>query len=123
MRLGIHIATAMKSLITIFAEKSKDRTTLDELFQMIDDRSQWPAAHGLFRRIRIKTIEAAKQGDPQLESQFCFEEACAKTLYNVSGEPAPFDADSPYWIIPNALVAARHFGIDRNEIISAIISN
>lgn len=29
-------------------------------------------------------------------------EACAKTIYNLSGSSARFDADSPYWIAPGA---------------------
>lgn len=29
--------------------------------------------------------------------------------------------DSSYWIVPNALRAARHLGIDEKKIISAVI--
>jgi hypothetical protein len=113
----------MKHLILIFAEKSTDRSTLDELYQMAGDRKSWHLAHGLFKRIRQKTLDAERRGDAKLGAQYSFEEACAKTLYNLSLSPAPFDPDSPYWIIPNALVTARHFGIDANRIISAVISN
>ena len=40
-----------------------------------------------------------------------FEEVCAKTLYNLCGSRAPFDPDSPYWIVPNAFALARALGI------------
>jgi hypothetical protein len=124
MRLGgITIIDAMKRLVLIFAEKSPDRSTLDELYHMAGDRGSWPRAHDLFDRIRRKNLAASGRDAAKLKAQYCFEEACAKTLYNLPHSPAPFDPDSPYWIIPNALVAARHFGIHENEIISAIISN
>lgn len=120
---GITIIDAMKRLTQIFAEKSADRSTLDELYQMAGDRGSWKRAKGLFERIRQKTLNAERKGDVKLGAQYAFEEACAKTLYNLPQSLAPFDADSPYWIIPNALVTARHFEIDVNRIISAVISN
>jgi len=49
-----------------------------------------------------------------------FEEICAKTLYNLSGAPAPFDPDSPYWIVPNAFALARRVGIEPAEILAVV---
>ena len=83
-------------------------------------RPQLSSAGELFQRIRRKSLDADRHGNTKLAVQFGFEEACAKTLYNLSGQPAPFDADSPYWIIPNALAAARSFDIDESEIIKAV---
>lgn len=118
----VNITDAIKRLIVIFAVKSSDRRTLDELHQLIGDRQMWHGAHDLFNRIRQKNLEANLRGDIQLESQFSFEEACAKTLYNLGRYPAAFDPDSSYWILPNALIAARHLGIAEGKIISAVIS-
>ena len=117
---GKSIPEAMKRLIEIFAARSSDRSTLDELHRMVGDRGTWNRAHDLFQRIRRKSSDSSRRGDAKLEAQFGFEEACAKTLYNLSGESAPFDPDSPYWIIPNALAAARHFQIDESEIVKAV---
>jgi len=111
---------AMKRLITLFAEHSSDRSTLDELYRMIADWDTWHEAHDLFQRIRFKTLEAGRRGDRGLEAQYCFEEVCAKTLYNLTGRPAPFDPDSPYWIVPNALATARHLGIDERDIVAIV---
>jgi hypothetical protein len=111
---------AMKRFIEMFASRTTDRTTLDELQQMIADRGTWHQANDLFQRIRRKTLDAARRGDVRLEAQYCFEEVCAKTLYNLTGRPAPFDMDSPYWIIPNALATARHLEIDATEIVAVI---
>jgi hypothetical protein len=118
---GKTIPDAMKRLIELFAAHSPDRSTLDELSQMAGDHGSWHRAHDLFQRIRRKTSDVSRRGDAKLEAQFSFEEACAKTLYNLSKQSAPFDSDSPYWIVPNALVTARHFEIDEREIIRAIV--
>lgn len=117
---GVEMLNAMKRLIEIFAACSPDRSTLDELQEMIDDRRAWPRAHDLFQRIRSKTLAAERQRDAKMGSQFYFEEVCAKALYNLTELPAPFDADSPYWIVPNALTAARYFGVDQGEVLKAI---
>ena len=112
----------IKRLIEIFAARSSDRGTLAELHRMIDDRGSWHRAHDLFQRIRQKTLAAEQRGDAKLKAQYLFEEVCAQTLYNLTGPPGPFDADSPYWIVPNALVTARHFNIDEREIVRAIVA-
>jgi hypothetical protein len=119
---GKAIPEAIKRLVEIFVAHSSDRSTLDELHQMAGDRGSWKRAHDLFQRIRRKSLDAIRRGDAKLEVQFGFEEACAKTLYNFSGQSGPFDPDSPYWIIPNALAAARLFEIDESEIIRAIVA-
>jgi hypothetical protein len=118
-KCGVPITKAMERLIAIFANKSPDRMTLDELNDMLKDRSKWEKAHDLFNRIRKKNLEVGGQ----LESQYSFEEACAKTLYNLTQPLAPFDSDSPYWILPNALMTADQLRIDSNVIISAIRTN
>jgi hypothetical protein len=107
---------AMKRLVEVFAARAHDRSTLDELHAMIGDRHTWDMARGLFQRIRQKTLEAEKRGDKCAESQYLFEEACAKTLSKLTGRPGGFDPDSPYWIVPNALALARRLNIDESEI-------
>ena len=117
---GQVITEAIKRLIDIFAVRSSDRSTLDELHRLAGDRGSWRRGRDLFHRIRLKSLDAARRGDTKLEVQYGFEEACAKTFYNFSGQSAPFDQDSPYWIIPNALAAARQYDINESEIIKAV---
>jgi len=112
----------MKRLIEVFAARSQDRSTFDELHGMIGDDSTWHKAHDLFQRIRQKTLAAEQRKDQLADCQYLFEEVCAKTLYNLSEESAPFDADSPYWIVPNALSLARRMGIDELEITKIVAS-
>ena len=120
MKYGDKVLDDMDSLIRLFERHVSDRVTLDELRRMIGDRHSWPKGHDLFRRIRAKTLEAERAGDRKLSCQYLFEEICAKTLYNMSGERAPFDPESPYWIIPNALTLARTVGVADGEVIDII---
>ena len=120
MNRGGRIVGDMKSLIGLFADHCEDRQTLDELLVMIEDHGRWPKAHALFDRIRKKTLRAEREPTSALNAQYVFEEICAKTLYNLSGSAAPFDADSPYWIIPNAFALARRLGIDDDDILRVV---
>ena len=110
------ILGGIRELCVLFTTQCEDKTTLEQLIGMVDDRSRWRGAHNLFQQIRAKTLKAEARKDKLALHQYYFEEACAKALYNLSGEPAPFDADSPYWVVPNALKLARMVGIDESEI-------
>jgi hypothetical protein len=122
MRLGgMSITDAMKRLIEIFAAHSPEPATLLELQRMLEDRETWKGAHELFDRIRRKGNASSGKVDVKVRAQYCFEKACAKTLYNFTREPAPFDLDSPYWIIPNAIVTAELYGIDVQVILRAVV--
>jgi hypothetical protein len=126
--IGRSPLVAMKRLIEVLAAKSPDRSTLDELLRIIDDRDRWLSAGKLFDEIRFKYNKAARRGDACLAAQYDFEEACAKSLANfglyVMAQDTPscgFDPDAPFWILPLALAAARSFGIDEKEIIAAVL--
>src|SRR5579859_6665963 len=105
----------MLRLVEAFSVRVEDRSTLDELHLMIGDESSWRKAHDLFDRIRRKSL-AADRGDGRAITQYYFEEACAKTLFNLTDTDAPFDEDAPYWVVPHALRLARHLGMDETEI-------
>ena len=106
----------MTALVELFAAHVPDRSTLDELHRIISDRNSRHQAHDLFQRIRRKTLDASQRGDKCAECQYLFEEVCAKTLYNLTPTSRPFDPDSPYWIVPNALTLARRLGIEEANI-------
>lgn len=120
MSHGGRIIGDMEKLIGLFASRCADRETLDELLGMTSDRGQWTKAHALFDRIRRKTLRAEREGDRRLAAQYLFEEVCAKTIFNLSYPKAPFDADSPYWIVPTAFALARHLGIVDSEILAVV---
>ena len=90
---------------------------------MSADRAFWRKAHDLFDRVRDKHLKAARRNNALLMAQYQFEEACAKTLYNFSGELAPFDSDSPYWIVPTALNLAHEMKIGELDIVEIVLAN
>ena len=120
MNYGDKVLDDIHGLIELFRPHCRDRDTIEEIQRMLGNRDSWSKAHDLFSRIRNKTLRAERTGAQQLACQYLFEEICAKTLYNLSGEPAPFDADSPYWIIPNAISFARCAGIEDQDVINVV---
>ena len=78
--------------------------------------ARWREAHAQFSVIRARNLAATEQRNHALECQYCFEEVIAKTVYNSSGESAPFDADSPRWILKNALYLAEALGINESDV-------
>jgi hypothetical protein len=120
---GGKVLKDMEELIRLLAPHCNDRTTIDALGRMVADHRTWPKTHGLFTQIRTKSLVAERSGDRKLESQYLFEEVCAKTLYNLSMSSAPFDPDSPYWIIPNALAFARYVGVTDAQVMEVVAVN
>jgi len=110
----------IRQLLEVFAECVSDRETIDELFRVIDIPKRWNEAHALFDRIRDKTLRAIESGDSRLQAQYGFEEICAKSIYNESGADDPFDSDSPFWVIPLTLQAARELGVDQNKVLAIV---
>jgi hypothetical protein len=105
------IISAMLEMLVMFRGVCKDVETLDRLIKMAPDRGKWAGGHSLFSDIRQKTLRADEQGDPLGIAQYKFEEVCAKTLYNLSRSSAPFDPDSPFWIVPLGLALGRELGL------------
>ena len=106
-----NIIAAMQDLFGVFEPLCEDNQSLRALAAMAADRGCWPDAHNLFQSIRQKTLAAGKKGDELGLAQYAFEEICAKTLYNLSGSPAPFDADSAFWVIPLATQLGAKLGL------------
>jgi len=115
MNYGGDIIRGIRELCEFFASRCEDRANLDELAQVASDRSKWHKGRHLFDVARNNGLKKSK-GSAKLEAQYLFEEICGKTLYNLSGQSAPFDADSPYWVVPNALKLARQLGVEESAI-------
>lgn len=110
----------IRLLIKLFGPHCADTDTFFRLRQMIDDRGTWHQAHNLFQDIRRKTLTAEHAENHAAVTQYMFEEVCAKSLYNLTHSDAPFDADAPYWIVPNALALAKVLGIDTAEVVAIV---
>lgn len=72
-----------------------------ELADLLRDQTRWHEAHDLFSRIREAiTLPSETRGKNDLDSLFVYvAENAAKTAYNCSGQPAPFDDDSFEWLL------------------------
>ena len=111
------IIAAILAPLTFFEGRCEDKETLRRLIALANDESRRKQAHALFTEIRKKALAAGKRDDQLALAQYAFEEICAKTIYNLTGESAPFDPDSPFWVLPRALELGRMLGItDAGEI-------
>jgi hypothetical protein len=120
MNHGGRVLDAISDLTDLFARHCSDRETLDALHEIVPDRGKWGSARGVFDRARKKHQRAYAAKDDIGLAQYDFEEACAKTLVNLSRPSAPFDPDSPYWIVPKALVLAQRIGLAETEVIRRV---
>lgn len=117
-----NVIVTILGLIDIFRQHCADSSTLDELAEIAADQTRRRQAHDLFCRIRQKTLLAYSASDQFLIAQYSFEEVCAKTLYNLSGEPCPFDREVPFKIVPNAFAVARLMDVSDAEVVRLIMS-
>ena len=115
-RLPTNIIAAMLATLTFFEERCEDKETLRKLITLANDSSRRMKAHALFFEIRQKTVAAGKRNDQIALAQYNFEEICAKTLYNMTRGPAPFDPDSPFWVLPLALQLGHVLGIADSKL-------
>jgi hypothetical protein len=120
MSRHVALASDLARLVELFRSHCQDQETLNWLHRATEDRARWKDAHGVVNHIRTKYLKAEKRGDEILMAQYIFEEVCAKTIYNMSGMPAPFDADSPYWVVPNAISLARELGLGESSVIECL---
>ena len=123
MNYGGAITKDMGCLLDLLAPHCEDRETIYWLRSAVADRGKWQKAHGVFNHIRSKFHKAQRSRKPAAMAQYLFEEVCAKTLYNLGGNSAPFDADSPYWVVPNAVAFARRIGIKEAEVLACVTSS
>src|SRR5262245_24534868 len=115
------IISAMLAPLAFFEGRCEDKETLRKLITLANDKSRRKQAHALFSEIRKKTLAAEKRNDQLALAQYAFEEVCAKTLYNITREPAPFDPDAPFWVLPRALELGRMLGITEAGEISPLL--
>ena len=107
-------------LLDLFVEHVPDKESNRLVRKFCSEKHRWPKAHGLHSTIRDRTIAASRMGNKIAESQYCFEEVVAKTLFNITKSSAPFDPDSPYWVIKNALRLAKALGIPHEKVVEIV---
>lgn len=106
----------IQALLDLFHDVVPDKDSNRLVWMFCDEKHRWPKAHGLFQTIRDRTLAAERRNDQPKLCQYLFEEVVAKTLYNLSRSSAPFDPDSPYWVIKNALRLARELHVPLEKV-------
>lgn len=114
------IVKDMKALLDMFEPHVPDKESNRLVWKFCDERQRWTKAHGLHSTIRDRTNRAARQGDKTSEIQYLFEEVVAKTLFNLTRPDAPFDPDSPYWVLRNAISLALAIKIEPQKVFDGL---
>ena len=114
------IVEEISMLLDLFEQHVSDKESNRLVHQFCTEKHRWIKAHGLFTTIRDRTNRAEKTGNRIKEAQYVFEESVAKTLYNLTRGSAPFDPDSPYWVIKNALRLARELEIPEQKVVEIV---
>ena len=103
-------------LLDLFHDLVPDQESNRLVWKFCEEKHRWVKAHGLFTTIRQRNLKAVKEENKLKEVQYCFEEVVAKTLYNLTRSEAPFDPDSPYWVIKNALRLAQLLNLPAEKV-------
>lgn len=117
------IIAEIKALLDLFEDKVPDKESNRLVRRFCDEKEKWLKADGLHSTLRDRNLKTIKQGNKAKECQYCFEEVIAKTLFNLTRSCAPFDPDSPYWVIKNALVLAKAVGVPVEEVVDIVAPN
>lgn len=112
--------TEIKSLLDLFEFSVPDKNSNRLVWKFCNEKHRWIKAHGLHSTLRDRNSRAIKRGDTVKQAQYRFEEVVAKTLFNLTKSPAPFDPDSPYWVIKHALSLAISLGIPPEKVVELI---
>lgn len=81
------------------------------VIELAKNPSRWHEGHDAFSAVRDLTLaEERAPTSKAYEALLFVAENAAKTIYNASGQPAPFDKDAPWWISSCARTLAREVG-------------
>jgi hypothetical protein len=114
------IVEEIKMLLDLFENEVPDKESNRLVKKFCDDKARWYKAHGLHSTLRDRNLKTIKQKNKAKECQYCFEEVVAKTLYNLTRSSAPFDPDSPYWVIKNALSLAVALEMPTEKVVEIV---
>lgn len=110
----------IKQMLDFFEDKVPDKASNRLVYKFCNEKHRWQKAYGLHSTIRDRTVKAEKQNNSQKLSQYLFEEAIAKMLWNLTRSGAPFDPDAPYWVIKNALCLAKQLDLPTSDIVDIV---
>ena len=113
----------IQSLLHYFQDKVPDKESNRYAQKFANDTARWSSANTLFESIQEQRLSTVQEGNKSKERQYYFEQACAKTLYNITGPTDPFDPDSPYWVLKNALLLAKALEAPFEDIVNIVAAD
>lgn len=100
-------------VLELLAQKTRSLDVVQDVIQLARDHMQWSSGQGVFQRVREAVLSLEHRGVRQDAPEYMIlllAEGVAKLSYNCSGEEAPFDADSGWWIPSIALSLLARLG-------------
>lgn len=108
------------ALLQLFEGKLPNPQVHEDLMALLSDEDRWSEAHDAFSQVRRRSNAC----EDRLERrQYQLAEACLKTAYNETYTDAPFDAISPFWVVPSALALAAELSIPLEEVLSCVTAS
>ena len=114
------VINEIKELLDLFQKRVPDEESNRLVQSFCIEEQKWLEAFDLFTTIRHRNLQAISEKNVLKQCQYYFEEVCVQTLFNMTRPDTPFDPDSPYWIIKNALRLAQEIGIPVAEVVKIV---
>jgi hypothetical protein len=112
--------TDILGLLDLFQDRVPDSETHAWLRELAASRANWGRGQHVFGLVRGRSAKSRAGENDARTLQYYFEEACLKSLYNVTGPSAPFDPESPYFIIKRAMMLANVLGIPIEDVAAVV---
>jgi hypothetical protein len=116
---GRQVGASIVALLRLFQPRIPDAESNLQVLNLALSKD-WSQANQVRAQVRDRYLRAHKASDKLRSAQYCFEESCSETLYNDTMPNDPFDAISPYWVLPNAIDLARLLSIPIDDVVAAM---
>ena len=117
-------ARLIRQLIYMVEDHVSDNSSMTELLDCLEDNEfGTQRSRNIFSTIRAKSLKAERLDDNDLRVQRSFEEACAKTIYNLGRPTGAYDPDAQFWIIPLAFQLAKQLDLPEDIIMDLMENN
>lgn len=107
-------------LLRALSRCSPDRESNACVAELAANPERWSAGHAFFDEVRDRLLDASDRGERLLVRQYSFEEDCCKAIYNAVNPEDPFDASSPFFVVPSAIYFAMDAGVSISDILAAL---
>lgn len=104
------------AVLDVFAGRVPDSESHSHVRQLVADEDHWSAGHAVFNEVRRRCLTAAHHKDDLRAAQYALEESCCQAVYNSTEPVDPFDACSPFFVVPQAMGLAALLRASLDEI-------